>query len=79
MSSIWASRLGEVKVGVFPSWFAAVSRMTALIGLPSLTAASRGFRMSVAAPSPRPYPEARESKEKHLPSGDRRLDQGAMC
>jgi hypothetical protein len=62
-------------VCVLPSWFRAVSRMTARMGSRSLMVSSRDLIIIDAMPSPRPKPSARLSNEKHLPLGPSNLVQ----
>lgn len=65
-------------VCVLPSWFRAVSRMTARMGSRSLMASSRDLMIIDAMPSPRPKPSARLSNEKHLPLGPSNLVQAVI-
>ena len=60
-------------VSVFPSWLSNDSRITARIGSPAARASFKRLTTSVATPSPRPYPLARESKALDFPSPDKNL------
>jgi len=60
--------------GVLPSWLTPLATITDLIMSLSLIAWSRGFRIIIPQPSPRPYPVPRLSNENDLPSSENNLE-----
>jgi hypothetical protein len=69
----WDSDPGVVMLGVFPSQFVEVARITALIGSPFRIASFRGFMKIELIASPLPYPSALSSKVLHIPLGDKTI------